>query len=132
MPPTLIILNSLGFWSLSCHQPYISVENISRVYIGEIWQLSLLCLSAFNHFSCFISHFSLSCNLIMDSTNTNSIVLSPADLALMEWLFNHMRPGAAPFQDPPSNPQPSLIHSLPPPSAQLSQPTLHYSTLITG
>ena len=66
----------------------------------------------------------------MDSTNTNYIVLSPADLMLMEWLFNHIWPGAAPSQDLPSNPQPSLIHSLPPPSAQLSQPTLHYSTPI--
>ena len=69
----------------------------------------------------------------MDSTNANSIVISPADLMLMEQLFSHMWPGAAPSQDPPSNHQPSqpiTIHSLPLSSAQLSQP-MYYSTLIT-
>ena len=69
----------------------------------------------------------------MDSTNANSIVLSPADLVLMEQLFSHMWPGAAPSQDPPSNrqqSQPIPIHSLPLPSSQLSQP-IYYSTPIT-
>ena len=59
-----------------------------------------------------------SCNLIMNFTNANSIVLSPADLALMEQQFlprihlpNPNHPSDAPAPRP-----------LPP--AQLSQPTL--------
>lgn len=70
----------------------------------------------------------------MNSTNTNSVVLSPADLALIEQLFSHMQSGVVSSHDPSSNPQPSqpiFAHSLHLPSAQLSQPTLQYSAPIT-
>ena len=141
MPPSCLLVRPPEFYLavVAVMPPSHALVEISQQYIWGRYcdsNHSALEFSVVSSTSSLIS-LSLFFFIIMDTTN-NSIVLSLAELAVMECLFSHMRPVGevtvpqtsltSPSTSQP--PQPTLHYSAPPLSTQLP-PTLQHSTLIT-